>query len=223
MKKIDKGAPPEWFEIWKKDFKKANGREAHYKNDFSSDDSDGKKRRQKMRSQLIEEQGHICCYCMKRILLDKSHIEHFWPKAYFPQIDLEYNNMFASCNGVGIISADEYCGHKKEDWWNENMIPPTKLEIETVFRYSVDGKIHSVPRKPTTDIAQEMIIHMGLDSFHLERNRREAIENSEVFDEEEYSDEDIRDFIDYYSNQDNGKYVPYCMAIVDCLKDCLNK
>lgn len=66
-----------------------------------------------------------------------------------------------------------------------------------------------------------MIIQMGLNSFHLERNRREAIENSEVFDEEEYSDEDIRDFINYYSNKDNGAYVPYCMAIVDCLKDCL--
>jgi hypothetical protein len=80
-----------------------------------------------------------------------------------------------------------------------------------------------VPRKPTTNIAQEMITQMGLDSFHLERNRREAIEYSEVFDEEEYSDEDIRDFINYYSNQDDGKYVPYCMAIVDCLKDCLKE
>ena len=223
MKKIDKGNSPGWFETWKQNFKHINRREAHYKNDFSSEDSDGIIRRRQLRSQLIEEQGHICCYCMKRILLNNSHIEHFWPKMHFPQIDLEYNNMFASCNGEGVNLFDEHCAHKKEDWWNKDMISPVEIEVEEMFQYSVDGKIHSVPRRSTTNIAQEMIVKMGLDSFHLERNRREAIENSEVFDEEEYSDEDIRDFINYYSNKDNGKYIPYCMAIVDCLKDCLKE
>lgn len=120
MKKIDKEDSPKWFEKWKLDYLRINGREAHYKSDFSSDEN----RRRKLRESLIEEQGHICCYCMKKIFLDNSHIEHFWPKTFFPQIDLEYNNIFASCN-----------------------------------------------------------------SFHLNRNRREAIENSEVFDEEEYSNE----------------------------------
>lgn len=131
--------------------------------------------------------------------------------------------MFASCNGQRTNIYDEHCGHKKEDWWKKDMIPPTEAKIERIFRYSVDGKIHSVPRKDTTNIAKEMIIQMGLDSFHLNRNRREAIENSEVFDEEEYSDEDIRDFINFYSNKDDGVYVPYCMAIVDCLKECLSE
>ena len=113
MKRIDKGDSPGWFEVWKQNFKKVNGREAHYKNDFSSNDADGKTRRQKMRTRLMEEQGYICCYCMKRILLNNSHIEHFWPKTYFPQIDLEYDNMFASCDGERVILFDEHCGHKK--------------------------------------------------------------------------------------------------------------
>ncbi|MCM1256543.1 MAG: TIGR02646 family protein [Roseburia sp.] len=222
MKKINKEDPPEWFEKWKQDYKNTYGKEPHYKSDFSTDDEDGKMRRQQLREHLIEEQGHICCYCMKKIFQNNSHIEHFWPKASFPQKDLEYNNMLASCNGDGTISLDEHCGHKKEDWWKENMVSPTEAEVENMFQYSVDGKIHSLPRKITTNIAQEMISHMGLDSFHLERNRRNAIESSEVFDEEEYSNEDIRDFINFYSNKDNGMYVPYCMAIVDCLKDLLD-
>ena len=62
---------------------------------------------------------------------------------------------------------------------------------------------------------------MGLDSYHLIRNRRAAIESSEVFDENEYSNEDIRNFIDFYSNKDGEAYVPYCMAIVACLKEQL--
>ena len=221
MKKIDKEDSPEWFETWKQDYRDTNGREAHYKNDFSSNDFAGKIRRQRLREQLIKEQGCICCYCMKRISLNNSHIEHFWSKTFFSQIDLDYNNMFASCNGDGTISLDGHCGHKKDDWWEEDMVSPAEAEVEKMFKYSIDGRIHSVQKRPTTNIAQQMIIQMGLNSFHLERNRREAIENSEVFDEEEYSDEDIRDFINYYSNKDNGAYVPYCMAIVDCLKDCL--
>lgn len=221
MKKINKEASPEWFETWKQDYKDTNGREAHYKDDFSSADVDGQERRRRLRKQLIEEQGYICCYCMKRISIDNSHIEHFWPKTFFQEIDLDYSNMFASCNGEGSLLLDEHCGHKKEDWWRENMVSPAEAEVETMFRYSFDGRIHSAARRPTTNIAQEMIIQMGLDSFHLERNRRQAIEASEFFDEEEYSNDDIRGFIDYYSNKDNGSYVPYCMAIVDCLKEMI--
>ncbi len=223
MRKIDKEDAPKWFEAWKRDFKKLNGREAHYKKDFSTDDRDGRERRKSLRDQLIKEQGAICCYCMKRIFLENSHIEHFWPKVSFPKIDLEYDNLFASCNGEGVISSDEHCGHKKEDWWREDMIPPTDAKVEDLFRYSDDGRIHSVARRATANIAQEMIKQMGLNSYHLVRNRRDAIESSEVFDERGYSDEDIRNFINYYYNKDSGRYVPYCMAIVDRLKACLTE
>lgn len=51
----------------------------------------------------------------------------------------------------------------------------------------------------------------------------EAIAASELFDDEEYSEDDIRGFIDYYSNKDNGRYLPHCMAIVDCLVDYLKE
>lgn len=78
MKKIDKEDSPEWFETWKRDFRITNGREARYKNDFSTDDLDGKTRRQRLRGQLIREQGCICCYCMKKVSLNSSHIEHFY-------------------------------------------------------------------------------------------------------------------------------------------------
>ena len=37
MKKINKQESPQWFEDWKKNFKVANNREPHYKNDFSTD------------------------------------------------------------------------------------------------------------------------------------------------------------------------------------------
>ena len=62
-----------------------------------------------------------------------------------------------------------------------------------------------------------MIREFGLNSFHLKRNRRLAIEESEVFDDCEYSKEEISDIINYYNSMENGKYQEYCKAIIDGL------
>lgn len=222
MKRIIKEESPVWFENWKNNFKITNGREPHYKNDFATNDADGINRRRYLREALIKEQGEICCYCMKKIDVDSSHIEHFLPKEQFQDIDLSYNNLFASCNGEGSnVIYDEYCGHRKDNWWREEMISPTDIEVEKVFKYTSNGKISSVNGRITSYIAQEMIHNLGLDSYHLERGRREAIETSEVFDDVDYSEEEIRNLIDYYSNKDNGTYVPFCKAIVDCLEEML--
>ena len=83
MKKINKQESPQWFEDWKKNFKVANNREPHYKNDFSTDDMDGVNRRRKLRECLVDEQGEICCYCMRKITTVLSHVEHFLPKDSF--------------------------------------------------------------------------------------------------------------------------------------------
>lgn len=222
MKKIMKQVSPEWFEAWKADFEEVNHRKPHYKDDFSTDDGKGSTRRIRLRRQLVKEQGQICCYCMNRITEFTSHIEHFLPKEKFPNLDLEYDNLLASCNGErSMIISDEHCGHRKENWWREDMISPTDIEVEKAFRYTPDGRVHAKRGGETSNIAQEMIVNLGLDSYHLERSRRQAIESSEVFDEEVYTEEDIRSFIDYYSNMDDGAYVPYCKAIADCLEDML--
>ncbi len=118
MKRIIKEEAPEWFEDWKQKFYTDNGKKAYYKDDFSTDTDGSGARRIRLRNNLLSEQGNICCYCMNRITLHSSHIEHFWPKYYFKEKDMEYENLFASCNGEGsMILDEEHCGHKKEDWW----------------------------------------------------------------------------------------------------------
>ena len=72
MKRINKQESPQWFEDWKRNFKTENNRNAHYKNDFSADDADGINRRRRLRESLVNEQGKICCYCMRRISTDSS-------------------------------------------------------------------------------------------------------------------------------------------------------
>ena len=201
MKQINKRSAPQWFEQWKSDFVEVNNRQPHYKVDFAGNDSDGIERRRMLREALIKEQGKICCYCMRRIYNNSAHIEHFFPQESFRDMDLTYENMFASCNGEATIILD--------------------AEVEKVFKYSANGKISAVRNRPSSNVAQDMIHNLGLDSFHLERDRKQAIQASEVFDDEDYTDDEIRSFIEYYSNKNNGEYEPYCKAIVDCLEEML--
>lgn len=167
---------------------------------------------------------------MKRINSSTSHIEHFWPKGVseFSHLDLDYNNLFASCEGKRVFHTDadllnnydEFCGHKKEDWYDENMIIPTDHRIENIFEYLDNGEIRAKKGKPTFHVADLMLKNLGLDSFHLNRNRKEAIDAVyEEIDAAGIEDEsEIIDLIDYYNNMTNGEYVPYCGALVDCLE-----
>lgn len=219
MKKIIKNDSLDWFEEWKENFEKENNRKAHYKEDFATNDAEGIARRRRLREELLKEQGYICCYCMKRIDLDTSHIEHFWPKKFFGEKDLDYDNLFASCQGIETLDQNvDHCGHRKHDWWTESMISPTDYDIEEMFKYALNGEVHSVSERRESHIVDQMISEFGLNSYVLIRSRQEAIETSEAFDEDDYSDEDIRDFIEYYSNKNEGYYTPYCKAIVDALK-----
>lgn len=49
---------------------------------------------------LMAEQGYLCCYCGKRIdERTESHIEHLIPQCIAKDLELEYSNLLASCNG----------------------------------------------------------------------------------------------------------------------------
>ena len=51
---------------------------------------------------LLKEQGYICCYCMRRISIDKMRVEHWKPQSHpdlitNPLLGLEYSNLLATC------------------------------------------------------------------------------------------------------------------------------
>lgn len=216
MKRIVKGDSPEWFESWKRNFAAAAGRKAVYKNDFPD------KERRRLRKGLLEEQGFICCYCMGRLDLDTSHVEHFKPKVRFPDEDMEYKNLLASCQGIAGDAMEDHCGHRKDDWYSPRMVSPASPEIEGMFRYGLDGYVYPAGRDEERRGAKEMIGHLGLNSYYLVRNRETAIEESGFF-EEEFTEDEIRDIIDYFDNMDGGAYVPYCEAIVEAWRSLLVK
>lgn len=69
-----------------------------------------------LRQQLYEEQRGLCCYCMQKITIDSSSIEHFLPESIFPQNEVDYFNLFLACrysDGLSGKERKQYCDKAK--------------------------------------------------------------------------------------------------------------
>jgi len=52
-----------------------------------------------VKESLLDEQGHLCCYCMRRIRLANMKVEHWRSQKSDPDLQLDYGNMLAACSG----------------------------------------------------------------------------------------------------------------------------
>ena len=117
------------------------------------------------------EQGFLCCYCEEEIAKGLCHIEHFKPKSYFPELSLDYFNLYVSCNGCGS-KEDLSCGMKKRNLYFPSLLSPSDPTCETRFLYTADGQI--LPVDENDDCGWETIALLGLNSPKL-RRRREMV------------------------------------------------
>ena len=125
---------------------------------------------------LRTEQGFICCYCEEEIVRGESHIEHFKPKSLYPEDDLNYFNLLASCNGSDSKESLS-CGMKKRNLYFNRLINPTDPQCESRFIYTADGQI--LPTDENDDDAWQTIAVLGLNGPKLRRRRAMVYEELE--------------------------------------------
>ena len=91
-----------------------------------------------LKAALLEEQGHLCCYCMSRIKINKMKVEHYVPRRH-EHLKMVYTNLFAAC--TGDYCPDKHCDTRKED--AELSIHPTdpRTNCETIVGYRLNGKL----------------------------------------------------------------------------------
>ncbi len=121
-----------------------------------------------VRDALLAEQGHVCCYCERRVgANDDSHIEHLVPQSVRPDLGLDYGNLLCSC------SARQHCGHERGD--RELPVHPLQEDCSQVFEFGSDGSIG--PRANMRPAAAERAIRvLGLNAATLRDRRRRAID-----------------------------------------------
>jgi len=169
---------------------------------------------------LLAEQGIICCYCNMRISQDDSHIEHFRPRGRFPEAELEYENLLASCQLETKRREPLRCGKKKGAWFDENlMISPLQEDCKSRFRFTADGLIH--PSDDNDEAANETILRLGLDNYELRIARKIRIE-AVLVDIDQLKPDEIQKLIEEFERPDeDGRFAPFCTALVYSLASSL--
>ncbi|OGB31192.1 MAG: TIGR02646 family protein [Burkholderiales bacterium RIFCSPLOWO2_12_FULL_61_40] len=130
---------------------------------------------------LIAEQHGLCCYCGRSITSESSHIEHFHPQHAYPQLALDYGNLFASCIRETGPRLPLHCGHAKAEAFRDDLqISPLDPGCEQRFRYALDG--HILPQQSDDEAAIYMADLLALDIEFLQTRRKEVLEG--MFDDE---------------------------------------
>lgn len=109
----------------------------------------------KIRKQLAEEQGYICCYCQQRINIIEGDLplmklEHFKPKSGYPELSLDYKNFLAAC--LGNTKGETHCDSCKSGKELENIPNPASKEFEQFkIRYISYEHVHAIPNRRESD------------------------------------------------------------------------
>lgn len=194
MKYIKKNLEPSQFSEWKSSHPGAS-----YKDDLCNfNDSSARAARIALKRSLLAEQKYICCYCECRITDATSHIEHFRPKdaSQFPQLQLDYSNLLASCTKTPTGSLDEHCGHKKGNFFSIDLVSPQEVDCSSHFGYMMDGSICGLDYRGNLTIQK-----LHLDSALLDTKRKMLIDYFLGFDDVDELQQEIEDYLNENGSQ----------------------
>jgi len=174
---------------------------------------------------LLQEQGYICAYCMRRIphkdrivgndgvnfvLSDEDHrVEHILSRNNHQNKQLDYTNMVICC--PGHIGGEDHCDRLKGSRdVTFNLFDEAFIET---LSYKSDGEILSSNVQYNKEINEILNLNTPL----LKANRKESwtLVKQELIKRGEQRDRAIlNQMISKYSNMHkrNGKmqYIPYC-------------
>jgi uncharacterized protein (TIGR02646 family) len=173
---------------------------------------------------LLNEQGWICAYTMKRIDDANSHIEHIKPetlcRADQKGSDLDYDNLVTCFPLWGMDRKYRYGAQQKGDWWKNDgreFVSPLHPNCETRFRFDLEGNIAAVNGHKS---AQKTIQVLGLDHGTLTEERRRVIEEfvyGETRDNPLSQTQASRAIGTICERDGAGCFHEFCMAIRDAL------
>ncbi|MFD2160518.1 TIGR02646 family protein [Rubritalea tangerina] len=197
MRQINKGIEPSEFTTWKR------GNPDSLYSDLPHPE------RRAIRQSCIDEQLGLCCYCCRSITIDDSSNEHLKDRDHFPQHQLDYSNITASCRLSGRCN----------DFRNNQAIGISPLDgaCETEITYYLSGKI-----KGLTDSARTTISATNLKSL---KEERKGMVNALIWgsgenpDELELLENDLIDlFIAELDTPIDGTLSSYAPVLVSILK-----
>lgn len=180
-------------------------------------------RKDAVRESLYREQGGLCCYCMNRIVIAKTRIEHWQSIFTHPKRQLDYANLLLACDGGGENSSNPHCDvSKKERPLKWNPADPNH-DVEAKIGYARDGTILC---EGDNAFQTELCQVLKLNDSILKRNRmsvREAVTDVLSRKDGTATRAALQKYLNIWKSRDSdGLYRPYCQVAVHYLKKKLS-
>lgn len=136
---------------------------------------DGFREKDDIREKLLEEQGYLCAYCMRRIDIRHMKIEHWYPENKLTEIEkLDYRNMLGSCmghiDGTDGKKADTCDAAKKG---NVIVVNPQNKSTLRKIKYKSFGEIYSDDDVIDRDINETL--NLNSQEHMLALNRKQLL------------------------------------------------
>lgn len=154
---------------------------AKYKNAYY----DGYQEKDDVREQLLQEQGYLCGYCMRRIKSEKeTKIEHVVTQSSLkknPRAALDYKIMLGVCYGNESNNRENKRSYYQLtcDAHRGNLdlkaVNPFDETCISKIRYEADGRITSDDKNLEEDLNVTLNLNYDGDSVYLKQNRRAVL------------------------------------------------
>lgn len=188
-------------------------------------DYDNYREKDELRESLLTEQGHICCYCMGRIVKNKMKIEHWQPQSSYPNLQLAYPNLLGACEGNQGGRKDlQHCDTKKGE--SEITINPTDpiKKCDRLIKYSSNGRIYS----DDVTIDEELNNVLNLNQETLIKNRKAVLDSLIRYLNKKYPDKSwtieilTKEIAKLTQLNQDSQYQPYCQVAISYLNKKLS-
>jgi uncharacterized protein (TIGR02646 family) len=172
-----------------------------------------------LRESLLQEQGYLCCYCMRRIAASTMKIEHWASQSQYRESALSYDNLLGACyGGEGKPFAAQHCDTHKGN--TPLTLNPVQVgDCERLIRYTASGEILSDVPQIDTDLNETLNLNLGWLKMNRAAIVRAVIEGLKRKQPKgTWTRPLIEKEINRWRTLKNGKYREYCQVAIYILE-----
>ena len=175
---------------------------------------------------LLQEQGYICAYCMRRISLENATIEHIIGQSYKDEDgkeigkgkDTDYNNMLAVCNGNSCKKGN-HCDKSRSESQSKGRVklfisPLKKSQMENI-RFTHSGKIYYKNLDEESKENFDLNKVLNLNCSALVESRKRILENIRKL--HNYNKDRAKKLLETWEEK-NPEFKEYCQIAIFELK-----
>jgi len=173
---------------------------------------------------LLNEQGYICAYCMRKISLDNAQIEHIIGQNYIDEQkqeigkteDTNYNNMLAVCQG-SFCDKETHCDSSRSKYQEKrpilNISPLNKKQMNSI-KFSQSGIVYYENIDDETEISFDLNKVLNLNCKNIKNDRKKIITIiKRLLAKHKFDKKFVKKELEYWE-QKNPTYKAYCYVAI---------